>query len=448
MNIIYQQDRKMAQEILEQSNLTDKQQEVLSHMIAGKNVFVTGPSGTGKTHIIKLFKQLYGRQKTIAMTSTTGISALLFGGTTLHSYLGIGLGTGSVDSMTAHILKKTYLKERWNRLDTLVIDEISMLSPELFDKLEAVACNVRRGRNKRMLNKETEKAFGGIQLILSGDFLQLPVVKSDDFCFEAKTWDKCIDEMVHLTDIIRQKDIEFQTVLNELRFGIVSKKGKKILKSRIGAKLENELGIKPTCLLTTNASVDQINEKELDKLVTEETQFYQYDMDIYMYEFVKNKSYVIDKYRKNCIAPDTLQLCEGAQVMLVCNLDIDSGLVNGSRGVVIKFVEERPVVRFLNGLERIIDYHVWEVEQDDKKLMQIKQIPLKVAYAITVHKGQGNTLDYAEVDLGNIFTFGQAYVALSRVKSLEGLSIIDIDFNSIQAHPKAIEFYKKIDNKL
>uniref|UniRef100_A0A6C0EM76 AAA+ ATPase domain-containing protein n=1 Tax=viral metagenome TaxID=1070528 RepID=A0A6C0EM76_9ZZZZ len=428
----------------EDVKLTKKQNEAFSLITAGKNVFITGPSGTGKSLVIKLFRKLYGREKTIAITSTTGISALLLGGTTLHSYLGIGLGTGSVEALTAKILKIPYLRERWKRLDVLIIDEISMLSPELFDKIEAIGRAVRS--KGRLLAKDEQKPFGGIQLVLSGDFLQLPVVKSDDFCFEAESWNKCVDHTVYLSKIIRQEDKEFQTVLNDLRYGNVTKRAKKLLMTRVGVELKNDLGIKPTVIHTTNAAVDEINEEELDKLVEAdpELEFFQYNMEIYLYEFVKNREYVIDKYRKSCIAPDVLQLCVGAQVMLLCNLDLDAGLANGSRGVITNFIEERPVVRFLNGLERVIDYNVWEVEQDDKKLMKMTQIPLKVAYAITTHKSQGCTLDYAEVDLSNVFTWGIVYVALSRVKTLQGLSILSIDFESVQAHPKAIEFYKKL----
>jgi ATP-dependent DNA helicase PIF1 len=144
------------------------------------------------------------------------------------------------------------------------------------------------------------------------------------------------------------------------------------------------------------------------------------------------------------MAPETLQLCIGAQVMLLKNLDIPNGLANGSRGIVLGFVSDMPKVRFLNGEERIIDYNIWEVEENGKEILRAKQVPLKVAYAISIHKSQGCSLDYAEIDLSNIFEYGQAYVALSRVKSLEGLSIIDIDYDYINAHPTATEYYENL----
>lgn len=429
--------------------LTQKQQEAFDYMAEGKNVFLTGPSGTGKSMVIHTFKKIFGPHKNIAITSTTGISALLIGGTTLHSYLGIGLGQGSAEKLADDILKKSYMKLRWNKLDVLIIDEVSMLSPELFDKLEQVARIVRSKQPRRLLTENTvpEIPFGGIQLILSGDFLQLPVVGSDNFCFEAKTWPQCIDHTVNLTEIIRQDDEEFQTILNQLRFGIVSKEGKKLLKSRIGKELKNDLGIKPTKIYTTNAQVDLINERELEKLASDDVTFYEYAMEIYFYEFVQNKIQALDRVKKNCMAPETLQLCKGAQVMLLTNLDLDSGLANGSRGVVKDFCNDLPVVLFLNGEERIIDYYVWEIEEGNKKAVKITQLPLKLAWAVTVHKSQGSTLDYAEVDLSSVFEYGQAYVALSRVKTKEGLSILNIDFDRIRCHPKACDFYREMETQ-
>lgn len=426
-------------------NLTEKQQKAFNLMIAGKNIFLTGPSGSGKSAVINLFKETHGRRLNIAITSTTGISALLIGGSTLHSYLGIGLGNGTVDEIAKKIMTNSKCRQRWCDLDMLIIDEVSMLSPELFDKLEQVSRVVRRKKAKRVLcdDGETERPFGGVQLVLSGDLLQLPVVgNSDSFIFDAECWEKCIDEVVVLEKIMRQENKEFQNVLNEVRVGVVSRKGREMLNSRIGAKLENALGILPTRIYTTNAQVDQMNNLELDKIGEENV--YQYDMEVYFYEFVKNRDQMLEKYRKSSLAPESLQLCRGAQVMLVCNLDLENGLANGSRGVVIDIVEDVPIVRFLNGEERVISHWQWEIEEDRKKQVRITQIPLKLAWAQTIHKAQGSTIDYAEMDLSNVFTYGQAYVALSRVKTLEGLSIIDISYEAVKAHPKALEYYRKI----
>jgi ATP-dependent DNA helicase PIF1 len=388
---------------------------------------------THNTACIKMFIKIYKQNKIIGVTSTTGISALLFGGTTIHSFTGIGLGTGSVESIVQKIYRRSYLKKRWSELEVLIIDEISMLSPELFDKLENIARRVRHN----------EKPFGGIQLILSGDFCQLPSINSDNFCFESKKWVDCVEHTVYLTDIMRQKDIKFQRCLNNIRLGLIPYETKSLLKSRINAELINDYGIKPTKLYSTNCSVDYINNMELDILAEDDPEFYEYSMKTYVYKGVKNKEYTIEKLKKNCNAPETIQLCIGAQVMLLYNLDLDDGLVNGSRGVVSNFIDDIPVVKFLNGREIVVDYHIWDIEENDQKILRITQIPLKLAYAITIHKSQGCSLDYAEIDLTNIFTEGQGYVALSRVKNIEGLSIIGIDFDKIRAHPKAVEYYKQ-----
>ena len=241
---------------------------------------------------------------------------------------------------------------------------------------------------------------------------------------------------------MRQKELDWQNCLNDVRIGLLPKKTRKLLKTRVGVELKNDFGIKPTKLFSTNYSVDYINNKELDILAESDPEFFEYNMEIHVYPGVKNKDYAIDKYKKNCNAPETLQLCVGAQVMLLWNLDTDGGLVNGSRGVVTSFVGDIPMVKFLNGRELLIDYNVWESEEQDKKILRVVQLPLKLAYALTVHRSQGCSLDYAEIDLSNTFEYGMAYVALSRVKKLEGLSIIDINFDKIKANEKAIAFYK------
>jgi len=415
-------------------NLSKKQKEAYSLMEDGKSIFLTGAAGVGKTQVLKLFISNYKQTKIIGVTSTTGISALLFGGSTLHSFLGIGLGTGSIGYLCKQIAIKSFIKKRWNEIDILVIDEISMLSPILFDKLEEMARIIRNN----------QEPFGGIQLILSGDFCQLPCVGSDDFCFESKNWHKCIQHSIYLDEIMRQKDIEFQECLNNVRIGLLCNKTINLLSSRLNVKLDNDYGITPTRLFSTNSSVDYINNEEIDKLAAGDVEFYEYNMTFKLYANKQNADYIIDKYKKSCNAPDKIQLCVGAQVMLLFNLDIDEGLVNGSRGIIIKFINDIPTVKFLNGKEVVIDYHIWEIMENDKKILRVIQIPLKLAYAITIHKSQGLSLDFVEIDLLHCFSPGQAYVALSRVKNLEGLSIIGIDFDKITAHQKAVAFYSNL----
>jgi ATP-dependent DNA helicase PIF1 len=415
-------------------NLSKKQKEVYDLIIKGKNVFLTGLAGSGKSTIIRLFYREYKNTRNIAVTSTTGTSAILINGSTLHSYLGIGLGTGDIEFLYLNIKNKSYILSRWLSLNTLIIDEVSMLDPNLFDKLENLARVIRKN----------DLPFGGIQLILTGDFLQLPVVNSDKFCFESKSWNKCVDHVVYLNDNFRQDDIEFQTCLNEVRTGKMSQKTIDILKSRENAELKNDFGILPTKIYSLNREVDEENEKEVNKLFIKnpELEFYEYHMEYTILK--KNMRNVDEKIKKNCNAPVVLELCAGVQVMLLYNLDLEAKLANGSRGVVIKFIDERPVVRFLTGEERIIDIHSWKIQENGVDIFEIKQIPLRVAYAITTHRSQGLTLDYAEVDLNNVFEDSQAYVALSRVKRLEGLSIRNFKIGSFFSNEKAIDFYDKL----
>ena len=420
----------------EEFTLSEKQQFAYELLKKGNNIFLTGPGGSGKTQLIKKFYREYRYAKNIGMTSTTGISALLIGGSTLHSYLGIGLGKEDVELLYLKIKNRKKNLKKWLELDVLIIDEVSMLSPILFDKLELLARKLRCN----------QLPFGGIQLILTGDMLQLPCVNSTNFCFEAKTWSICIkpENIIYLKEIFRQDDTIFQECLNEIRVGNPSEKTIDILKTRINADLKNEHGILPTKIYSLNKDVEMENEKELDKLLlkNKDLEFFRYELT---YDVLKkNMLYVEEIVKKACNAPQILEICIGAQVMLIYNIDTEMGLVNGSRGVVVNFNDGLPVVKFLNGLELLIDYNTWSVEEDGESILNILQIPLKVAYSCSIHKIQGITLDYVELDMKNIFEDGQAYVALSRARKLEGLCIKNFDEKKIFSNKKAVEFYKKL----
>lgn len=418
----------------ESTTLNKLQRDAFECMKNRQNLFLTGKSGSGKSYVVSLFKSIYECDRKIAITSTTGTSALLINGTTLHSYLGIGLGTDSIENLVKKVTKTSFLRRRYIDLEVLIIDEVSMLSPDLFDKIEEI---IRVVRN-------IDKPFGGVQVILTGDFLQLPTIDSNEFCFKAKSWDSCIKKVIYLTEIVRQKDVKFQKCLNEVRLANLSDETKNLLIERQDVVLHNEFNVKPTKICSLNSKVDEINNHELDILAKNESiEFLEYNMEITLHE--KNQAYIIDKFKKNCIASETLQLCVGAQVMLLKNLDLEAGLANGSRGVVIDFVEDIPKVKFLSGLETFIDYNVWQVMENNKVVLSARQIPLKIAFGISVHKAQGLTLDYAEIDLSNVFEYGQAYVALSRVKNLEGLCIRGLDFMRIKAHPEALKYYANLE---
>lgn len=411
-------------------NMDDEQKMCMQSMINGQNIFITGGGGVGKSYLIKMFIKMFFSDKIIGVTSTTGTSALLINGTTVHSYLGIGLGTDDIKTLYEKIKKKRFYLSRWKKLDTLIVDEISMMSPDLFDKLENLARVIR----------DNDEPFGGIQMIITGDFLQLPCIDNNKFCFEASSWKTVVKKIVYLRKIYRQEDEKFQNCLNNIRIGVINNEVKSILNSRLNKKIDNKYNIIPTKLYSTNMSVDDVNIEELNKLTQD---FYEYESTI----TIKNKKLTesaINMFKRLCPCQELLQLCVDTQVMLIRNLDVPAGLVNGSRGVIIKFINDVPVVRFMNGVEKQISFIGWDFYSGIDLQLTISQIPLRVAYACTHHKTQGMTLDCVELNLSDIFEYGQAYVALSRVKNLDSLVIKSIDYNKIKAHPKALEFYKNI----
>lgn len=417
--------------------LSDKQKYAFDLMNNTESILLTGPAGSGKSAVVKLFIRANIHDRRVVMTSTTGASAVLVGGVTLHSYLSIGYGKGTVKELVTRILAAREGKRRWRELECLIIDEVSMLDPVLFDKLEEIG---------RILRNNCEP-FGGIQLILAGDFLQLPCVGTDKFCFQAKSWDRCIKHVVYFDKLFRQDDLAFQDCLNDIRLGNITQTVKRTLNSRIGAELTNEYNIKPTRLFAKNVDVDRINDNELDKLAEEGREFYEHEMTFDIPIGFGNVSTIIEKFKKNTNFMDKIQICLGAQVILIANLDVENGLANGSRGVIIAITNSGyPVVQFLNGLTKTMAKFPSEVDKIGNKVLMAHQLPLKIAYALTIHRSQGCSLDYVEIDLSEIFEYGQGYVALSRARTLEGLSIVgDITFGAIQAHPKALDFYRSLE---
>lgn len=423
---------------------TDEQLQIIETIKIGRNVFVTGPGGTGKSTIIQHLINCAEPPisfKTIGVTAMTGAAAVLINGQTLHSFLGIGLGKESVDTLVTKIMARPKIKKIWDETDILIVDEISMLSSELLTKLNNIAKEV----------KTNNKPFGGFQLIFAGDFLQLPCIKGN-FCFECEDWDECAFTIFHLTHILRQHDIRFQECLHNARFGKITQENLEYCVSHNNLNNHKQFlsdEIKPTKILCHNVDVNEINKRKLEKLPTKEIKEYNADIEYNpnYYNPYKHK-FLFQDITKICNAQPNLSLALGAQVMLLTNIDTKNGLVNGSRGVIVNFTnEELPVVLFKNNCQLIIDYHKYEIKEGKYLIGTIFQIPLKLAYAITVHKSQGMTLDSAIIDLNGVFEYGQAYVALSRVKDVKSLLLLNAVISSFKAHPKAINFYNELNTK-
>lgn len=436
--------------------LNDGQAAALQTVLAGHNVFLTGPGGTGKSYLIQQIKHEFeSRNKKIAVTALTGCAALLLGkeAKTIHSWAGIGLGKEPAKKIAADIRRlpwKNKTLRRWLLTHALIIDEVSMMTADMLSLLNNVAQQVRRSL----------EPFGGIQLILVGDLCQLPpVIKRDDYdkekeqelLFESMVWEEFGFKVCQLTEIVRQSDPVFQRILNEARFGKLSDKSLQILMDR--QKVDwSGLKIKPTLLFSRRADVEMVNEQNMRALKSQPQRFeaktvFDATLPKGLTEDSQEVQRAISKLERDAPYKPVLELKQGAQVMLVYNLDQESGLVNGSRGVVEGFtatVPPVPLVLFKDSAAPIpIPPCAWESE--DIEGVKRLQIPLILAWAVTTHKCQGSTLDCALIDLGpSTFEVGQAYVALSRVKSLDSLYIYDLDPNSFKAHPKVVDFYKTL----
>jgi ATP-dependent DNA helicase PIF1 len=432
-------------------SLTEEQKRAYDAIVAGKSIFLTGPGGTGKSFLLKYLydtiPSMTGKQ--IAITAMTGCAALLIGrfAKTLHSWAGIGLGRDPANVLTVSIKKYSRYKKskawyRWLDTDILVIDEVSMLTPELLEKLDSIARSLRN----------CDKPMGGMQIVFVGDFYQLPPVMKDretEFVFESPLWKEIVQEVIQLTKILRQDDPVFQEILHEVRRGNVSEKSLRILMSRKDDSWRQR-AIRPSLLYTRRAYVDMINQSNLKALpgrreiYKAETVFSPIQATSGYTESTPEVKFAIEKMDKESVYMPELELAIGAQVMLLTNMNYEEGLVNGSRGVVVGFDSDNlPLVQFNKGTPIPISHSKWESE--DLEGVSRKQIPLRLAYAITVHKAQGATLDCALIDIGtNTFEYGQAYVALSRVKNLESLYIWDIEPTAFKTHPKVVKFYERL----
>lgn len=416
-----------------------------------ENIILHAPGGTGKTFILRqiaIYLKKQGRE--VACCATTGIAAINLNipeeqivATTLHSWAGVGLAKQAPKKLFVKVNHDSRAKKRWRQVEVLILDEVSMFGATLFEKLDYIAKKIR-------LDKDTP--FGGIQLVLSGDFLQLPPVK-DQWVFKSKAW-KCLN----ITPFIfnqpkRYDDEDYFNLLLRIRKGKQTYSDLKKLKARVKAhdllkkdikSLKTTNIVKPTILYSRRVDVDYHNEKELKKLKTPTKEYMADDI------FTKHSDYArYDYYIKTLddIIPKSIALKIGAQVMLKCNLDVKKGLANGSRGVVLEMTDEYVKVRFINGLKVRVSPHVWEIQDKDAKATRA-QIPLILAWSLTIHKSQGATLDYCVCDLGpSVFAFGQSYVALSRVRNLKGLFVSDFYPSSIKTSKTALKYDEELEKK-
>jgi ATP-dependent DNA helicase PIF1 len=427
--------------------------------VNGENIFITGPGGAGKSALIKLiYKHALSRFKDIHVTALTGCASILLNckAKTLHSWAGIGLGNGSIENYVLKIKKNKFLKAIWRETDILVVDEVSMLSLKLFDMLNAIGKAVRGN----------QKPFGGIQLIFSGDFYQLPPVgdhlepDTQRFCFESDNWNSVFhrDNQIELVKIFRQTDEIYSTILNQIREGKIKRKSNDLLLQYVGRDLAANLVAEPTKLFPTKNKVEQINIMRMSALHGEDKDFtirYMTDLEMTRSEkevrrqFSQNDIKLeLDFLASNLMCEKDIKLKLGAQVMCIVNIKSEQGdilICNGSQGIIKEFCEFTgcPKVKYNNGIEMIMVRHTWL--SDKIPGIGVAQVPLILSWALTIHKSQGATLDAAEIDVGSgIFECGQTYVALSRVKSLEGLYLTSYDAKRVRINKKVKDYYESL----
>ena len=402
------------------------QVDALNILKAGRNVYLTGPAGSGKTYVLNQYiAYLKERGISTAITASTGIAATHIGGMTIHSWSGIGIKDALSPADIDQLVQKERLFRRYAHTHVLVIDEVSMLHPEMLDALDQLA------RAMKMVNAP----FGGMQVVLSGDFFQLPPVTKNGrarFIDSSNAWKHMNLRVCYLEEQHRQTGDSLEGILSEMREGEISYSSQEIFEELLESRARN-MG-EPTRLYTHNVDVDAVNEKALAALDEEEKVF---DMS------VTGKEHLASTLVKNVLAPEFLHLKKGAVVMFVKN-SFEEGYVNGTLGKVVAFEEGLPVVETYEGKRITVAPARWEIEDEGKVLASVSQLPLRLAWAITIHKSQGMSLDAAEMDLSKSFVPGQGYVALSRVRTLEGITLLGLNRMALQVDPYVIELNKKL----
>ena len=396
------------------------QDRALDILKTGANVFLTGEPGAGKTHVINQYiAWLEAAGLKVAVTASTGIAATHIGGLTIHSWSGLGIR----DQLTPYDLDQIGSNERIvkraKQAQVIIIDEISMLDGKVLDMVDQVLRTVR----------QSGEAFGGMQIVLVGDFFQLPpVTRQGDmmrYAFESRAWESAKPLVCYITEQYRQEDELLLGLLGSIRRNEIEEDHYTLLQEQTEIAYEH---LEPTRLYTHNADVDAVNAAKLAELPAPARTFKMSGV---------GRKPLLDGLMKNCLSPENLVLKEDAMVMCTKN-NFEAGYVNGTLARVVRFEEGCPVIETTEGVQITMKPTTWEIVEDKKVLASIEQFPLRLAWAITVHKSQGMSLDAAEIDLSKAFVYGQGYVALSRVRSLDGLKVLGMHPNALQVDPKIV----------
>ena len=417
----------------------------------GKNIFLTGPGGTGKSLLIqKMVEYAKNTKKSCTVCALTGCAAVLLDckATTVHAWSGVGTMNGLDEDVIRRVTKKQTSKDNW-KTDILIVDEVSMMSKRMFELLNKIGQLIRKNKNP----------FGGIQVIFVGDFFQLPPIEKDGFCFESEQWFDVFpkNQHVELKTFFRQVDPVYIDILMKVRKGSLDKASIDILEKYVARDREQPI----TKIVPTRKHADFINQTMFDKITEPSNTFNALihktvtihlndgkALDPYVIQRCnalseQEKDREIDTLLKNHNMSSSIELKVGAQVMCTRNINMEANIINGSQGVVVEFLKNRPVVLFSNGRRMIMERVL--VQSDVLPTVAIEQYPLSWAWAMTIHKIQGCSLTHAQIDIGNsIFEYGQTYVALSRVRTMDGLYLMNFQPNRIKSNPKVIAFYNSL----